>query len=245
MTYPDFLDTFQYANTDNITNLVSPTGHVWSGSGVSQPCIRTNRLTSAHPAAWSAVHTYAQYENALGSDGNVYSSKNAGNLNHNPVGDGGVNWLGTSGDYAYVDVLGCPAYQYVDVEWATTGGEVVLISSRLDNSLTWMTHLLFGNTSVDIMRRGLGDSGPTSDLVVTYSTPITLGVTYRIGVYFDGPKLGLQLPDGTIYKFCSDNYAQLYGRYLCYQCAGGGVAGTPDGVWVHTAGCFLQTRRST
>ena len=49
------------------------------------------------PPPWIATTTYGQSSAVspamvLGTDGNIYSSAVASNLNHNPVGDGGVHW---------------------------------------------------------------------------------------------------------------------------------------------------------
>lgn len=52
-----------------------------------------NGGNSNNPALWSAVTTYSQSQSAMGSDFNIYTSLLNSNLNHNPVGDGGVHWL--------------------------------------------------------------------------------------------------------------------------------------------------------
>jgi hypothetical protein len=54
---------------------------VWSQNGVANG-----------PQPWSAVVNYALGSQAIGSDNYVYSSLINGNLNNNPVGDGGVHW---------------------------------------------------------------------------------------------------------------------------------------------------------
>lgn len=47
MTYPALTDTFQYADTTNITGLTSPSGHRWVGSGANTPDIVSNELVTA------------------------------------------------------------------------------------------------------------------------------------------------------------------------------------------------------
>lgn len=44
------------------------------------------------PQSWSAIISYAQGTQVIGSDGNLYYSVGNGNLNHNPISDGGVHW---------------------------------------------------------------------------------------------------------------------------------------------------------
>lgn len=41
---------------------------------------------------WGAGFTYAKGDHAVGSDSNVYTSLVAANINHNPVGNGNVQW---------------------------------------------------------------------------------------------------------------------------------------------------------
>lgn len=45
---------------------------------------------------WSSTITYAANDHTVGSDGTVYLSLAAGNLNHNPTTDGGVHWIAAS-----------------------------------------------------------------------------------------------------------------------------------------------------
>jgi hypothetical protein len=50
---------------------------------------------SAPTPVWSNITTYAIGNLVTGSDGFTYSSVSNSNTNHNPVGDGGVNWTKT------------------------------------------------------------------------------------------------------------------------------------------------------
>lgn len=50
-------------------------------------------IATPFPSTWSGTPTYAKYDIVQGSDSNYYRSLAGGNLNHNPVGDGGVHWL--------------------------------------------------------------------------------------------------------------------------------------------------------
>lgn len=64
---------------------------------------------SAPSAAWSSVTTYGAGASVLGGDGNGYTSLAGGNLNHNPVGDGGAHWSAyawTPGFYRILSVAG-------------------------------------------------------------------------------------------------------------------------------------------
>lgn len=47
------------------------------------------------PALWSSITTYASGNQVGGSDGTIYTSATNGNLNHNPITDGGVHWTNT------------------------------------------------------------------------------------------------------------------------------------------------------
>lgn len=46
---------------------------------------------------WSSTTTYILGQIAQGSDDNLYASLLSGNLDHNPVGDGGVHWVQLGG----------------------------------------------------------------------------------------------------------------------------------------------------
>jgi hypothetical protein len=50
-------------------------------------------VVSEYVGAWNNLATYANADHTVGSDGQVYLSIVAGNLNHNPVGDAGVHWI--------------------------------------------------------------------------------------------------------------------------------------------------------
>ena len=54
--------------------------------------LNTNNSPVNAPALWSSATTYAIGNTVGGSDGNIYTSLSNGNLNNNPVIDGGVHW---------------------------------------------------------------------------------------------------------------------------------------------------------
>lgn len=232
--YPDFLDEFAYADTDSITGKISPTGHLWIPSGACLPAIRSNCLTSSHPAAWSALTAYRgapYYDNVRGADDNVYYCI-ANHTNHEPPNE--TYWTAEGGNYAFVDVLAQPRYQYVDVTWEKSDGAIVLSSSNLDTSLSWMTHFYFSATGINMQMRSWGEGSPTSYGTHNYAAAITLGVEYRIGVHFNGNRFIFDLPDGTQYKWAHRRFSEVVGRYLMFQ---------PIHVLVSKAGCELQGRR--
>jgi hypothetical protein len=47
MEYKALTDSFNYADTTNITGLISPSGHRWLGSGANTPDIVSNKLQTA------------------------------------------------------------------------------------------------------------------------------------------------------------------------------------------------------
>lgn len=49
-------------------------------------------VASEYVTTWGATPTFALGDHTVGSDGSVYTSLAAGNINHNPVGDGNVHW---------------------------------------------------------------------------------------------------------------------------------------------------------
>lgn len=51
-----------------------------------------NLIANEFVTTWSASITYAANDHSIGSDGITYYSLAAGNINHNPVGDGNVHW---------------------------------------------------------------------------------------------------------------------------------------------------------
>ncbi len=64
----------------------------------------TFNADQSSPQPWASNVTYAAGALAIGSDNYEYNSVTNGNLNHNPVGDGGVHWtkqgqIATNGGY--------------------------------------------------------------------------------------------------------------------------------------------------
>lgn len=60
-------------------------------------------IASEFVTDWSSSITYALGDHAVGTDGTVYISLSAGNLNHNPINDGGVHWDATTDDVEETD----------------------------------------------------------------------------------------------------------------------------------------------
>lgn len=86
---------------------------------------------------WSSVTTYALGNQVVGSDQNVYTSLINGNLNHNPVSDGGVNWF----KGGPVNTVG--SYQAGELAYVVTGVTpngyqlfMSLVSNNLDTPNT-------------------------------------------------------------------------------------------------------------
>lgn len=50
---------------------------------------------------WGSGFTFNTLDHTVGSDGNVYISVADANINHNPVGDGGVHWIIDSSGYFF------------------------------------------------------------------------------------------------------------------------------------------------
>lgn len=239
MIYPRFLDTIQHADTDSISNLVSDSGHVWAGSGMNLPCIRSNRLVANVAAdAYDAETAYVQNDEVLAWDGRSYTLFVAGPVTGEEPPN--TNYWTTGGNYAFVDVLRTPAYQWVDVVWDNPAlAGVVLTSSNRSFALDWMTHFYFGNQSVLLQMRGLGHGSPTvptgvTDSQIDYPAIVYAGQEYRIGVRYYGNQYVLELPHGKEYAFAHARFGEVFGRYLCYQ---------PLGAKIVRAGADMQSRR--
>lgn len=70
------------ANTGNVPSATPSKWVLYFGSDVAFEFVTT----------FSTAITYMQNDHAVGSDGTTYFSVGDTNLNHNPVGDGGVHW---------------------------------------------------------------------------------------------------------------------------------------------------------
>lgn len=166
--------------------------------------------------------TWADTNDALRLDG-------SGRLIRNPAKEGV-----TVGSYAYIDAGATPVHQYADMSFSgtssviTENGAVVLISgaasARAGNPPTQgifhnAIHAVFGlwQTVVTVWE---GDAA-VSPNALSYTYPggalATDGTIYRIGIYIDGQRLGVQMPDGAL-KWVGDARVATYtGRYLIYQ----------------------------
>jgi hypothetical protein len=81
---------------------------------------------------WSATITYAVGDHSVGSDGTIYVSLVAANLNHNPVGDLGVHW-GVAANQSPTDLTAADTTNYFagEIVWR---GNKVYISLQNSNS---------------------------------------------------------------------------------------------------------------
>lgn len=111
---------------------------------------------------WGAGFTYAMGDHAVGSDGSVYASLVAGNVNHDPVGDSDVHWsLATTVNASDTTAATATAFY---------SGELVFIGATVYLSL------LNGNS----------DTPPTSNWVTLAGAP-TLTVPQFIYPIGSGP----------------------------------------------------------
>ena len=227
MIIPNLLDTFNRSDTDSIAGN-SDSGHLWIPSGKCLPCLRNGRLTGSHPAAYDNAVTYSQWSNVL-YGGVVYVYKNAtpsaGNVPPNAT-----YWEGVSGNYAFVDVIRKPEYQYVDAYWEISGQPIVLASSNLDNALTHTTHVYFSDTGVNVQVR---NNGGSFDSLAAISFSATLGITHRIGVKYCGDRVVVVYPGGEL-SVVNQRFSQVVGRYLMYQMGSNN--------YIESAGCVVGTR---
>jgi len=96
-----------YAHIDNLNSrvweMINPTIGISEGGGIRQfnsdtgaEILSNDNASIFGPdtslGAWNSGTTYAQYDVVTGSDTVLYRSLAGGNINHNPVGDGGVHW---------------------------------------------------------------------------------------------------------------------------------------------------------
>lgn len=115
--------------------------------------------------AWGAGFTYAIGDHTIGSDGSVYASLVAANINHNPVGDGNVHWsLATTVDST--DTTAATTTQFYAGELVFIGASVYL-SLQSGNSTTppsskWRTFTAAPALALPNFIYPLG-SGPMSD----------------------------------------------------------------------------------
>lgn len=85
------------SNTGN-TPSSSPTQWAAQAAGTFYASLvdfNLNNSPGSAAALWSSLTTYSTGQQVGGSDGMIYTSVGSGNLNHNPVSDGGVHWTNT------------------------------------------------------------------------------------------------------------------------------------------------------
>lgn len=110
LTFANWLVGTTYAQNDIITDPADGqvyfslgagnVGNVPSTSPASWTLYFGPKVAQEFITTWGSGYTYAQYDHAIGSDGNSYISLANGNTNHNPVGDNGVNWLADTSSFA-------------------------------------------------------------------------------------------------------------------------------------------------
>ena len=86
------------ANTGNYPNAAASTSWAELTGGtlyMSLIDLNVNNNPSSAPALWSSTTTYSIGNKVGGSDGQIYTSSVNGNLDNNPVLDGGVHWTAT------------------------------------------------------------------------------------------------------------------------------------------------------
>lgn len=129
----------------------------WSqyfGSLVAQPWAADTDPNAPQP--WSSVTNYALGVQAIGSDGYVYSSAVNGNLNNDPVTDGGVHWYKVA-----LAAQGTGYYAGEVVYDSSNAVYISLINSNSDTppSANWVT--LTDATLVEIQLIYPIGTGPT------------------------------------------------------------------------------------
>lgn len=88
---PEVASEWNNKITYNAGETVSYGGYHWR----SLIEVNLNITPAVGPLDWDENATYATAQTVTGSDGFIYSSIGNGNVAHNPVTDGGVNWTNT------------------------------------------------------------------------------------------------------------------------------------------------------
>lgn len=122
-------------------------------------------VASEFVTTWGSGFTYALGDHSVGSDGVVYVSLAAGNLNHNPVGDGGVHWA-VAANQTPADTTEATDTSFYAGELVFIGGTVYCskINSNTDTPPTsnWMTFTTAPSAVVANFVYPIG-AGPYSD----------------------------------------------------------------------------------
>lgn len=128
---------------------------------------------------WSSTITYAKGDHSVGSDGTVYLSQIDANLNHNPVGDNGTNWVAASsvGDDTQPSAYATSSVSYYAGELVYQGATVYfsLQNNNTDAppSAKWMTFTTAPTLSLPNFIYPIG-AGPFTDTATrnVYRLPV-------------------------------------------------------------------------
>jgi len=133
------------------------------------------------------------------------------------------------GNYTFVDLLVPPSEMSatISLSGAASGTPgVVLISGSsttngLESDLQKMLHWQITRTggTCSYWRGGVNTGTIFSP---TWTTPLlTDGTQYNVRMVINRNTVTFYGPDGSVTTVTDSNIADLYGRFLCYQCAGG------------------------
>lgn len=124
-------------------------------------------IAAEYVGAYDSGSTYAKGDHTVGSDSQVYVSLSAGNLNHNPVTDGGVHW-GVASNQTPSDTTAATSTSFYAGELVFIGSKVYL-SLQNDNedapagSAKWMTFTGTATVALPNIIYPVG-AGPFSDV---------------------------------------------------------------------------------
>lgn len=118
-------------NTGNYPNAAGSSSWVVLSGGalyMSLIDLNVNNNPASAPALWSSTTTYATGNKVGGSDGQIYTSIGNGNLDNDPVTDGGVHWTATGilNPWSTVFTQGGGNSQWLQIGGATFPAGVVL-----------------------------------------------------------------------------------------------------------------------
>lgn len=89
---PNVADTWNATTTYQQDETVAFGGHQWR----SQIPLNLNNSPATGPGLWLPAWTYTTGNQVTGKDGFIYTSVGSGNVNNDPVLDGGANWTNTN-----------------------------------------------------------------------------------------------------------------------------------------------------
>ena len=101
-------------------------------------------MTTEFVTTWGAGFTYAVGDSTVGSDGQVYTSVVAANINHQPVGDGGTHWAisttvkATSQAFFAGELVHVGGTVYLSLQSENGDGNTVVGDGLPPPSATWL-----------------------------------------------------------------------------------------------------------